>query len=58
MAIGNCGFRYRGEDVSITISCGIALFDEGDTVEMVFDRAERGPLPGQGTAPQPLSAGG
>lgn len=40
-AIETCGFHYRGEDVSITISCGIALFGEGDTVEAVFERADQ-----------------
>ena len=40
-AIENCGFHYRGQAVPITISCGIALFGEGDTVEAVFERADR-----------------
>lgn len=40
-AIEACGFHYRGQDVSITISCGIALFTDGDTVEAVFERADQ-----------------
>lgn len=40
-AIENCGFHYRGQNVPITISCGIAEFTEGETVEQVFDRADK-----------------
>jgi diguanylate cyclase len=39
-AIETCGFHFRGEDVSITISCGIAEFQEGDAIDAVFERAD------------------
>lgn len=39
-AIETCGFHFRGEDVSITISCGIAEFRDGDSIESVFERAD------------------
>ncbi len=39
-AIETCGFHFRGEDVSITISCGIAEFREGDLIDAVFERAD------------------
>ena len=40
-AVETCGFHYRGENVPITISCGIAEFRDGDHVEGVFERADR-----------------
>lgn len=40
-AIEHCGFHYRGENVPITISCGIAEFFGNDTIEAVFERADR-----------------
>ena len=39
-AIETCGFHFRGEDVSITISCGIAEFRRDDSIESVFERAD------------------
>lgn len=39
-AIETCGFHFRGEDVSITISCGIAEFRADDSIESVFERAD------------------
>jgi diguanylate cyclase len=39
-AIETCGFHFRGEDVSITITCGIAEFQADDSVESVFERAD------------------
>ncbi len=33
-------FHYRGNNVKITISCGISLFIENDTVENAFERAD------------------
>ena len=39
-AVETCGFHFRGESVSITISCGIAEFREGDVIEAVFERAD------------------
>ena len=40
-AIEHCGFHYRGENVPITTSCGIAEFRTGDSIEAVFERADR-----------------
>lgn len=40
-AIEHCGFHYRGENVPITISCGIAEFRAGDSIESAFERADR-----------------
>ncbi len=39
-AVRHCGFRYRGERVEVTISCGIAMFRDGDTIESAFQRAD------------------
>lgn len=39
-AIETCGFHFRGETVNITISCGIAEFQEGDAIDAVFERAD------------------
>lgn len=41
LAVETCGFHYRGENVPITISCGIAEFRDGDGIEGVFERADR-----------------
>lgn len=35
-------FHFKGEPVSITISCGISSFKKGDSVEDVFERADKG----------------
>lgn len=40
-AVSSTGFHFRGEDVQITISCGIAEFREGDSGESVFERADK-----------------
>ena len=39
--VENCGFHYHGEAVTITVSCGISSFSEGDVVEKVFERADQ-----------------
>lgn len=39
-SVETCGFHYSGQAVSITISCGLADFQEGDTPENVFERAD------------------
>ena len=39
--MGTCGFHFRGEAVTITISCGISAFREGDSVESAFVRADK-----------------
>ncbi len=40
-AVAHCGFHYKGEAVPITISCGVAQFREGDSIESVFERADQ-----------------
>lgn len=40
--VESLGFHFKGEPVSITISCGISEFKQGDTVEDVFERADKG----------------
>jgi diguanylate cyclase len=40
-AIAQTGFHFRGVPVSVTISCGVTLVQEGDTAGEVFDRADR-----------------
>lgn len=39
--VAECGFHYHGEAVTITVSCGISSFREGDSLDSVFDRADR-----------------
>ena len=34
-------FHYRGEPVQITVSMGISQFMKGDSLELVFDRADK-----------------
>ena len=36
-----CGFHYHGEAVKITVSCGVSSFQEGDSLEKVFERADQ-----------------
>ncbi|MFT5133924.1 MAG: diguanylate cyclase, partial [Gammaproteobacteria bacterium] len=36
-----CKFHYAKETVVITVSCGLAQFDKGDTTESVFNRADK-----------------
>lgn len=38
--VRECEFHHSGQRVPITISCGITLFKEGDTVSQVFERAD------------------
>ncbi len=40
-AIANSGFHSGDKPVELTISCGISDFREGDTPEMVFERADK-----------------
>lgn len=40
LEVESCGFHYRGTGVSITISCGIAEFGDGDDPDRVFERAD------------------
>ncbi|MCC6202703.1 MAG: GGDEF domain-containing protein [Gammaproteobacteria bacterium] len=38
--IAKCRFHYKTMPVSITVSCGVAEFQEGDSIQQVFDRAD------------------
>lgn len=40
LCVRECEFHHGGQRVPITISCGIAVFKEGDTVNQVFERAD------------------
>jgi diguanylate cyclase len=40
-AVASLGFHFRGTPVSITVSCGLTMFREGDTPEDAFERADR-----------------
>lgn len=40
-SVEQCEFHFRDEPVPVTISCGISQFREGDTPEMVFERADK-----------------
>ncbi|TNF36004.1 MAG: GGDEF domain-containing protein, partial [Gammaproteobacteria bacterium] len=39
--VEECGFHYHGKGVTITVSCGVSSFRENDTVEQVFERADK-----------------
>lgn len=36
----DCGFHYRGESVSVSISCGVAEFSDGDSAVSAFEKAD------------------
>lgn len=38
---GSCQFHHRGTPVSVTISCGLTEFRDGDTGQTVFERADQ-----------------
>jgi diguanylate cyclase len=38
--IGQIGFHFRGQPVSVSISCGVTAMQEGDSGEDAFDRAD------------------
>ena len=40
-AIAAVKFNYQERDVDITVSCGVAYFQRDDTVESVFQRADK-----------------
>lgn len=40
-AVESLEFQYHGDDVKVTISCGITLFMEDDTPESAFERADK-----------------
>ncbi|HIE54831.1 MAG TPA: diguanylate cyclase, partial [Chromatiaceae bacterium] len=39
--IEKCGFHFRDKKVTITVSCGLSEYREGDTAEEVFERADQ-----------------
>jgi diguanylate cyclase len=39
--VEECGFHYHGKAVKITVSCGVSSFRENDTLEQVFERADK-----------------
>lgn len=39
--VEDCGFHYHGDSVTITVSCGVSSFNQGDTVNKVFERADK-----------------
>lgn len=39
--IQETGFHFRGDAVTITVSCGLAQFLDGDTADSWFERADR-----------------
>lgn len=41
LAIAGLGMHFRGTPVSVTVSCGLTDFREGDTPNSVFERADR-----------------
>lgn len=40
-SIAQIGFHFRGNPVSVTISCGITALKEGDSPDDAFDRADK-----------------
>lgn len=41
LLVQNSGFNYKGDAISITISCGISQFLPGETPDAVFERADQ-----------------
>ncbi len=39
--VASCSFRYHGNEVKISISCGFSSFSNDDTLEQVFERADK-----------------
>jgi len=39
--IESCGFHFREKRVTITVSCGVTEYRDGDTPESAFDRADQ-----------------
>lgn len=40
-AVAALGFHFRGNPVNITVSCGVTPFQEGDTSDEAFERADK-----------------
>ena len=41
LAVSECAFHSAGKAVNVTVSCGLAQFTEGDSIEGVFARADQ-----------------
>ena len=39
--VESCGFHNHGESVTITVSCGVSSFNDGDNISQVFNRADK-----------------
>jgi diguanylate cyclase len=39
--VANLGFHFRGVPVSVSISCGVTAFREGDSADDAFDRTDK-----------------
>lgn len=39
--VGKCGFKANGDNISITLSCGLTQFVETDSADSFFERADR-----------------
>jgi diguanylate cyclase len=39
--VQEAGFHFRGDAVTVTVSCGVALFRDGDSTETWFERADK-----------------
>ena len=40
-SVARLGFHFRGVPVSVSVSCGITAFCEGDSADDAFDRADK-----------------
>lgn len=40
-SVEGLSFHFKGEPVSISVSCGVAQFKQGETIESVFERADK-----------------
>jgi diguanylate cyclase len=41
LSVESNGFHSQGKPVPVTISCGVASFQQGDSLEKVFSRADK-----------------
>jgi diguanylate cyclase len=39
--IADCPFRHKDTPVRVTMSCGVAQFQSTDSIDSVFERADR-----------------
>jgi diguanylate cyclase len=40
-SVAKLGFHFRGSPVSVSVSCGLTAFREGDSMDDAFDRADK-----------------